>query len=540
MLIISLVLVAISYLSPVSFPISLAGNFGEPRPNHFHGGLDIKTQHEEGKPIHAVADGYVCRVTVSTTGYGNAVYVRHPDGHTTVYAHLQRFEPSIQSRVKKWQYDNRSWAADVTFQANEFPVKQGQIIALSGNTGSSMGPHLHLEVHQSDTWDMYDPLEFLSGLVNDTKAPEARAIMIYPIEGKGVVCNSVSPQRFDWHDGLLSDTIKAWGDIGIALFANDYMENSSNHYGIRYTTLYVDGVQVFHSDVNGIPVSQNRMVNSWGDFDYFEKHHEWFMKSFIEPGNVLACLSADKDKGILSIKEERIYSFRYLISDYFGNTSEYKWTIRGEKQTISKPQIRNDNAVALLWNKDCSIQRNGFSISIPKGNLPNTIYVTPEEKQGPFSKIYTIVNHPTPLFDMATVSIELTSDDKSLYPKLFIARNGKYLGGKAIAGSVVAKTKELGGAFTVLCDSLSPIIEIKDNTDNKLVVDVADTLSGIHKVAGFIDGQFILLEPQPRTSQWYCVLSKTPVRRKRMPRSLLIEAIDQRGNKANYKTTINY
>ena len=141
---------------------------------------------------------------------------------------------------------------------------------------------------------------------------------------------------------------------------------------------------------------------------------------------------------------------------------------------------------------------------------------------------------------MATVSIELTSDDKSLYPKLFITRNGKYLGGKAIAGSVVAKTKELGGAFTVLCDSLSPIIEIKDNTDNKLVVDVADTLSGIHKVAGFIDGQFILLEPQPRTSQWYCVLSKTPVRRKRMPRSLLIEAIDQRGNKANYKTTINY
>lgn len=540
MLITSLILVALSYLSPVSFPISLAGNFGEPRPNHFHGGLDIKTQHEEGKPIHAVAEGYVCRVTVSTTGYGNAVYVRHPDGHTTVYAHLQRFEPSIQSRVKRWQYENHSWEADVPFQANEFPVRQGQIIALSGNTGSSMGPHLHLEVHQTDTWDMYDPLEFISSQVHDTQAPKAHAIMVYPIEGKGSVCSGYTAKRFDWDNDIITDTITAWGEIGIALLADDYMEDSSNHYGVRHTTLYVDGNEVFESDVNGIPVSQNMMVNSWGDFDYFEKHHEWFMKSYIEPGNTLSCITADKNRGIIHIDKERTYSLRYVLSDFFGNTKEYKWNIRGVRQQLSSDTDHDNTATALQWNDDCKVQTDGLRISIPQGNLAKTVYYKLEKKSGEYSMCYSLFNHPTPLFDAAILSIDLTTDTKSLYQKMYISKDGKYLSGMVLAGKVVAKTKDLGGWFTVKCDTLPPVIKAKEFNESKLVIDVLDTLSGVFNVEGFIDGQYVLFVPQPRTSQWYCMLNQSPIRKCNSQRILKIEAIDRRKNSSSFYSTIKY
>ena len=149
-----LILAAITYISPVHFDVLLAGNFGEPRPNHFHGGLDIKTQREEGKAIYAIGDGFVSRVTVNVGGMGNALYVRHPEGYTSVYAHLQRFAPAIEAVVRKWQYENQSTDVDMELDATDCPVAQGQLIALSGDTGASMGPHLHLEIHQTDNWDM--------------------------------------------------------------------------------------------------------------------------------------------------------------------------------------------------------------------------------------------------------------------------------------------------------------------------------------------------------------------------------------------------
>ena len=338
-MLLTLLLSAVLYASPVHFEVLLAGNFGEPRPNHFHGGLDIKTQQEEGKAIYSIGDGYVSRVTVNLDGMGNAIYVRHPEGYTSVYAHLQRFAPMIEAKLRKWQYEHHSTDADVSFAATDCPGAKGQVIALSGDTGASMGPHLHLEIHRTDNWNMLDPLEFIPELVQDTVKPVAHSFMAYPQGSEGMFCGKTTPQRFEFTNHEMEDEFTAWGKVGFGIYADDYMQGSANTCGIRHTCLLVDGVEVFSSDVNNISMADNKLVNIWGDVDYFMKHQQWFLKSYLEPGNTLSFLKADKNRGIVHFDQERTYRIRYLLQDFFGNVAEYAFIVRGVQNDMPAEQM---------------------------------------------------------------------------------------------------------------------------------------------------------------------------------------------------------
>ena len=293
------------FTSPVNYDITLAGNFGEPRPHHFHGGIDVKTGGVEGKAILSIADGYVSRVTVGLYGFGNAVYVQHPGGYTSVYCHLKRFSPQIAAAVKRWQYQHQSYSADVRLKATDCPVSEGQVIATSGNTGSSQAPHLHLEIHDTKTWNMLDPLDYLKDYVADKMPPQAHGFMACPVQGEGVFNGGSNKQNFGFSSHHLQREFYAWGKVGFALWANDYMEATYNHYGIRYTQLKVDGREVFWSDVSNIPVDMNRLVNSWGDYAHKLRSNVWYLKSFVEPGNYLPMLHADENRGIIDFNEER-------------------------------------------------------------------------------------------------------------------------------------------------------------------------------------------------------------------------------------------
>jgi murein DD-endopeptidase MepM/ murein hydrolase activator NlpD len=223
----------------------------------------------EGKPIFSIADGYVSRVTVGLYGFGNAVYVQHPEGYTSIYCHLKKFTPRIAAALRCWQYEHHSYQADVRLKATDCPVAQGQLIAVSGNTGSSQAPHLHLEIHDTRTWNMLDPLQFLGHCVNDHTPPQAHGFMACPQEGEGVFNGGAMKQNFGFGSHHLARKFTAWGKVGFALWANDYMEGTYNNYGIRHTVLTVDGQEIFRSDVNNIPVDANRLVNSWGDYHHY-------------------------------------------------------------------------------------------------------------------------------------------------------------------------------------------------------------------------------------------------------------------------------
>ncbi|MBR4390279.1 MAG: M23 family metallopeptidase [Prevotella sp.] len=529
----------------MSFDISLAGNFGEPRPNHFHGGIDVKTQHEEGKPVHSIGDGYVCKVSVSTGGYGNAVFVRHPDGYTSVYAHLQQFAPAIEAKVKQWQYNHKSWEGEIPFSATDFPVVSGQVIALSGNTGASMGPHLHLEIHQTDTWDMYDPLEFLpEGVVKDGRCPEATAIMAYPQQGEGSFCGMSHKVLLTLKDGHLPDSLTAWGKVGFAICADDFMEGSSNHYGIRYTSLFVDGVEVFHSDVNGIPSDMNRMVNSWGDYDEFKESKRWFMKSFVEPGNLLPFLTTDQRKGYIFFQQEKIYLLKYVLKDFFGNERVYEFRIAGKKQVISQDSISEGHRQKLKWDEENNIDQSGVKLNIPKGCLPDNIVLTVGADTARWSGKYSFVDKSTPLFHYADIALRIGKHVVDT-TKLYITADGTYLGGNATEeGWVRTTTRDLGGVFSLGYDNLPPVISAVDKAkwidSGNIIYEVKDTLSGVDRVEGAIDGLFVLFEPIPHSRKYICRLKKTPVKKIGKQRSLEFVVWDRRNNKQLVKDQINY
>ena len=334
----------VDYQSPVDYDIVLAGNFGEPRPWHFHGGIDVKTDNVVGKKIFSIADGYVSRLTVNKYGFGNAIYVTHPDGNTSVYCHLKCFADKYEKLFERTGWRD---TLDIRFLPDELPVKGGDLIALSGNTGHSTGPHLHLEIHDTETWVLRDPLEFLGRFVADTVAPQAHSFMAVPQPGEGVFNGGATKQTFGFGQPedkkqhttwTLSREFTAWGRVGFALWADDYSEATYNHYGIRHTSLLVDGREVFRSDVDGIPVSCQPEVNQWGDYDHWRHTRIWYMKSYFEPGMRLPILHTGLDRGIVTFDEERPYHLTYLLRDYQGNQSRYDFTVRGVRDARVKPR----------------------------------------------------------------------------------------------------------------------------------------------------------------------------------------------------------
>lgn len=341
----------VEYQSPVNYDIVLAGNFGEPRPWHFHGGLDIKTDNQEGKEIFSIAEGFVSRITVNKYGFGNAIYVSHPDGLTSVYCHLKRFADQYEALFQRSGWRD---TLDFRFPSGKLPVKRGDFLAWSGNTGRSTGPHLHLELHDTETWVMRDPMSKLAKFIADTVAPQAHSFMAIPQKGEGVFNGGSSKQTFGFGQPdikkqhttwTLSREFTAWGRVGFALWADDYSEATYNHYGIRNTRLLVDGREVFRSDVDSIPVSCHSEVNLWGDFQHWRRTRIWYMKSYREDGLRLPILHTGFDRGIVCFNEERPYHLTYILRDYQGNESRYDFTVRGVKD---KQITINNNKY--LWN----------------------------------------------------------------------------------------------------------------------------------------------------------------------------------------------
>lgn len=530
----------LSFSSPVHYEISLAGNFGEPRPNHFHAGCDIKTEQVEGKPLFAIADGYVCRVTVGISGFGNAIYVRHPNGYTSVYCHLQRFTPQIEAMVKKWQYEHEQYVADVELSPTDFPVSEGQLVAISGNTGASTAPHLHLEIHDTRTWDVLDPLDFIGKFIKDTTSPTADAIMAVPVEGEGSFCGKSYKQRYALSENMTE--MDAWGKVGFALHAEDKMEGCWNRFGIRYTTLIVDGDTVFSSNVNRIPIACHRMVNSWGDYDYYKENQVWFMKSFIDPGNTLPVISADDNLGIITFNEERPYNIKYILCDYFGNSKEYSFVVNGKRQDI-EPR-KSSGTYLLACNKDNDISLQNIRLHLKKGLLPKDLYITPQEvacHEG-ISDAYTFRDVVTPIFDWGELSLRVLNpvDDTN---KLYIVCHDiydRYQEGDYKDGWVTGRIRDLGLGYEVAYDNTPPEIVIESTSSGVLRLNVYDNKSGLASFKTYVDGKFVLFTDIPRSTNKVCHLSDTPIKPTGKTRTLTVYAKDNCNNTVQINSHFDY
>ena len=535
---------ALSFGSPVNYPISLAGNFGEPRPNHFHGGIDVRTGMVEGKPIFSVADGYVSRITVGLGGFGNAVYVRHPGGITTVYCHLKKFVPQLAAMVRKWQYANQNCFADVRLRPTDFPVARGQLIAVSGNTGASKAPHLHLEFHDTRTWSFLDPLDYLKDLVTDTTKPIAHAFMAYPVEGEGVFCGSQRRQSYGFVSTSLTREFTAWGKVGFGIWANDYMEGSFGILGVRHVVLEVDGKTVFESDVDSIPAFCNRMVNSWGDYDHYCRSRVWYMKSFVEPGNTLPVIHVSGNGGgVVDFSEERDYHISYTLTDIFGNSRRYSFIVRGTRTDIPPrpvPSVFN----TLAYDRLNVYQRPGVSLVVRPGALPDNVELSPKVRYShdAISGEWSFYDRSYPLFDWAEISIK-SGRDVPHPDKLYIVSHlgvDRYMGGTFDDGWVTARIRDLGARYEIAYDDESPVLTAFGAAGDKLRIAAYDGKSGLRMLKGYVDGVFVLFERQDKSNMYVCRLSESPIRKNGLMRNLTVLALDNRNNKKIFTTQFKY
>ncbi len=441
----------VSYASPVDYTITLAGNFGEPRPNHFHGGIDVKTDNVEGKHIYSIGDGYVSRLTVGLNGFGNAVYVTHPEGYTSIYCHLKRFAPKLEKVVKRTgKHDEQ---IDLHFTPLDFPVSQGQLIALSGNTGHSTGPHLHLEIHDTRTWDMMDPLDFLTAYVCDSVPPQAHSFMACPVAGEGVFNGGSGKQTFGFGEQSmdvrfrsslkLDHEFTAWGKVGFALWSDDYMQGVYNHYGIRETILLVDGQEMFRSNVSRIPVNSTRQVNSWGDYDHWQHHKTWYMRSYIPIGVTLPILQAGEDRGIVNFNEERPYQMVYVLRDFMGNEARYEFTVQGVRTPINP--ITPIRPINVHYDRLSLISLPGMQLTIPAGMVEEGLWIEPKVEQGSISPRYTFAQQTCPLFGWVELSIAVP---QGVNPsRLYVDGGGRDMGGEYQDGWMTTRIRELGVTY---------------------------------------------------------------------------------------------
>ncbi|WP_455609792.1 M23 family metallopeptidase [Bacteroides rodentium] len=493
-----------SFIPPFDFPITFSGNFGEIRANHFHGGLDFKTGGTIGTPVRALADGHISRIRV-THGSGYVLDVAYDNGYSTINRHLSAFVGDVARRVEDLQYEKESWEVEITPEPGEYPVKAGQIIALSGNTGYSFGPHLHLDMIETATDEYIDPLPFFMDKVKDKTAPRAEGIMLFPQPGKGVVEGKQARRAFPAHP---AKPITAWGLIGAGIRAYDYMDGVQNKYGVKTVILEVDGEEVFRSTVDRFAYEENRYINSWT--------HGQYMKSFIEPGNRLRMLQASNgNRGLVEINEERPYRFVYTLSDALGNTSKVRFTVQGQKTTIAPVEHREK--YALKWDKVNYLQEPGLELVIPKGMLYDDVLLNYSVRadSGDIAFTYQLNDTRIPMHDACDLRIGLRRRPVEDMTKYYVAgvteRGRKYrIGGKYEDGVMKVRIRDLG-TYTVAVDTVPPVItpvnQAQWGRTGKIIFKAKDKETGINTYRGTIDGKYALFgKPNSISGNLVCEL----------------------------------
>ena len=346
------------FLFPVApgKPGFLSGSMGELRPNHFHGGLDIKTGGGVNQPVYAAADGYVSRLKQSSFGYGNVLYITHPNGLVTVYGHLNDFRGPVAQELLRRQYEKQSYELELFFEKGQFPVKRGEVVALSGNTGGSAGPHLHWEVRDAQD-RQYNPLQW-GGFpeVQDHVAPILQALAVEPLaiesRVRRVYAKTVLVPRVQPAPGAATvwpDTISAFGPVGLLVQGFDRFDNAWNKNGIQRVTVKVNGQPFYQHNIDAVPFpTGTRQVGNFVDFLYQNTQGRTLQKLWVDEGNDLPMYATGPTKGRLNVEAGKIYSIDITLADSYNNQTPVHLVLRGEQPAyfktrsaaVKKPALR--------------------------------------------------------------------------------------------------------------------------------------------------------------------------------------------------------
>ncbi|WP_026903958.1 M23 family metallopeptidase [Pedobacter glucosidilyticus] len=494
------------FLNPLDLKLFLSGTFGEIRTNHFHSGIDIKTNQREGYPVYAVADGYISRLRVQIGGFGNAVYINHPNGLTSVYAHLQRFNSKISLAIKNYQYLRESFEADFPLTPIEIPVKKGDIIAWSGNTGGSAGPHLHFEIRNTKTEQTINPLALGIKIQDDVK-PQINGFYIYKINHAPF--NEFTPKQYFQTIGTNGkytlnkvSVVNVSGKIGFGLVTHDLMNGSGNRNGIYSTTIWLDNEKIYETQADQFYFDQTRAVNAYIDYPSKISSGRVIEKGFISKGGKNSFHKTLVNNGIIYLQDNNIHDVKYLVKDANGNEAVLNFKIKSIDTNLPSPY----KARGTLFNHE---QENTFikediAIKFLKGTFYDDVdftYSKSAKTSNSLSPIHIIHNKLTPLHQAFELLLKVDSSLNKMKDKLVIVNeNGIYQGGELTNGYIRAYPKSFG-KYYLKVDSIAPNvtpINIVDHANLSLQkaisFKIGDNLSGIKEFKGYINGKWILME----------------------------------------------
>ncbi len=491
------------FSNPIEIPLVLSGNFGELRNNHFHSGLDIKTQQKEGIPMYAPADGYVSRIKVSLYGYGKALYIKHPNGYSTVYAHLQKYGDAIQDYVKKQQYQKESFTLELFPEANQFSVKKGELIGYTGNSGSSGGPHLHFEIRDASSRPM-NPMLF--GIdIPDTKKPTVTSVFAYPLSEDAQINQSQNPVKLrlilQKDESYKAENISAFGKIGFGVSTNDQQNGASNKNGVYKIKTYCNGKEKFEVNFKKFSFAETRYLNRYIDYNYFKNNRSRVQKLFRQSNNPLSIINGEDQQGYIIVEDSLSSTYTIEVSDFKGNTVLISIPIQGEKMEILKPREDTKTDDFLFSDQGNSITKGKFSVYIPANSLYENTYLDIKVK----GDTLTLHKDVIPLHKSMTITADISNYNTVDKDKLFIGRLNyrgiPYYNSTKRKGDKLSIYTKIFGEYVLVSDTTKPSItpinfsNKKWITKNKtLKIKIDDTLSGVSSYRATINGEFILME----------------------------------------------
>ncbi|MDG2174204.1 MAG: M23 family metallopeptidase [Flavobacteriaceae bacterium] len=530
--------------NPLDIPIILSGTYGELRSNHFHSGIDIKTKGIQGLNVYSYASGYVSRIKVSHGGYGKALYIKHPDGNTTVYAHLKKFSSKIEEIVKSKQYKRESYEIEFFPKENEISVLENEIIAFSGNTGGTTGPHLHFEVRDKNQIPI-NPLINSSIYIEDDRAPFFKKLFYKSYDSNNVFDSQTELKINKITRSLyVSDTLKSSGKIGIGIVAFDKHNRANNSNGIFKIITSLNNQNLLKILFDSISFDKTKHINTFIDYSFFKNHKIRIQKLFIEENNPLDLYSSNINNGFITIKNKEFYKYEVNIYDANGNKSKLVVPILGVK--TNKPLKLVNNHVELTYierNKKYELEFNSVRVSILEETFYNNLLLEAKFE----NDILSIDKDTIPLLKPITIYFNTDRYNDSIKNQLYIAKlsdNKKmtsYNYTTDFSNGKKSSTKSLG-RYTLGVDTINPAISpigFKENdwisNFSNLKIKVNDVGSGIRSYNGWINNKWILFELNTKKGILVYDFDDNIVRKAK--NNLHIEIIDNVGNRTEYKTT---
>lgn len=537
------------FRSPIDQPIRLSGTFGELRPNHLHAGIDIKAKDgKNGQPIYAIADGYVARIKVQSGGYGNALYLVHPNGYMSVYGHLQNFEKKVTDYVKKTQYEKQSFNVDLYLNGQTFPVKKGEKIGNLGTSGRSFGPHLHFEIRDNKTQKPINPLLFGLKMQDDIR-PKLHNVKIYHLNDKlETIDEKIHSlvKKGGGKYGIKGDTlaIGAWR-AGFGIKVYDHHNGVSNWNGIYALEMYQDGNLIHAFDMETFSFGESRYINAHIDYGEQKINKAYYNRSYKLPGNKLSIY--EKNEGVVTLHKAVPSKIKVVALDVDGNKSVLEFWVKRAEVTPSDSGGYN---YAMLYDRTNTIDNGSMKAVFSKGTFYENAYLNYSTSQDNsddiYSDMHSLHNVSVPVHKYYNLSINADALPENLRRKAFLAfcdeKNRVYnAGGKYKEGFITGKVRSLGDYCLMIDDvrpTITPISFRKDMTGrSKMTFKIKDDMPTTGKGRGLsfkatVDGKWILMQYDEKND---LLIHRFDNRIPKGEHTLKITLKDDRGNRSTFE-----